>query len=60
MVGPLRITYTGQVHTLDRRCSTRWQEEDSGQDGTGLVNRLRLRLAAARGVKPADVQWFNK
>ena len=37
-------SYVGQVHTLDKLVSTRYKEEDSGKDGTGLVYQLRLRF----------------
>jgi len=41
-------SYVGQVHTLDKLFSSRAKEEDSGNDGTGLVNQLRLRFLKHR------------
>lgn len=49
----LELHYTGQVHTPGKTCATRWGEEDSGADGTGLVNQLRLRFGSLRGVRVA-------
>jgi hypothetical protein len=35
------------VHTHGKTCDARWQEEDSGKDGTGLVHQLARRFGMA-------------
>jgi hypothetical protein len=45
----LQLRYTGQVHTPMKTCEQRWDQEDGGNDRTGLVNQIRLRLELVRG-----------
>jgi hypoxanthine phosphoribosyltransferase len=54
------VWYIGQVHTVGKTCETRWNEEKSGHDGTGLVDQLRRRLASVRGVPEDEVQWKGR
>jgi hypothetical protein len=52
----LVLSYAGQVHTLGKTCAKRWGREDSGYDGTGLLNQMRQKLQTAHGQ---DIEYVS-
>jgi len=57
---PPPVRYVGQVHAPEKTAQQRWNEEDSGNDGTGLYNQVRVRVAKARKAKLSEVNYTSR
>ncbi|KAJ1451424.1 hypothetical protein M885DRAFT_620808, partial [Pelagophyceae sp. CCMP2097] len=48
------------VHAREKTAQQRWNEEDRGNDKTGLCNQIRLRFAKARKAKLSEVIYTSR